>query len=129
MNSPELKRLQWKLYDKISGQFYAIMSNKEIDGAYVNGITIGKINVAKGLVGDTVVYGDLEFRFEGDYQTTGLNSITIKCCPGFNFVGKPSVDISELRTCIDMFLLKRNEWVEAERVKCIEECLEKYINA
>lgn len=123
-------RDQWRLYDKISGQFYAIMASKDIDGAYLNGVEYGKIKLPPNhTTGDVVVYGDLTFVFEGSFETTTVKIISIKCCPDFNFRNGPELDISELRARIRVFLYARANWIEAERIKCIEDCLEKYIKS
>lgn len=90
----------------------------------------GSVAVVSHPERDYLRFDELEIAFSGGYETTKVISVTLDCCPDTNilpYFGHNRFAYEVIRSRIDEELLKINHHVDAERVACIESCLDKLI--
>jgi len=123
-----------KLYTNVGYQIDSILvsSGSKVSGMRVNGQYIygskGSKNVVDNPERDYLRFDELEIAFAGSYKSTRPVSVVIDCCPDTNilpFLRNFPYELVKER--INEELLKQSNKVDAERVACIESCLNKLI--
>lgn len=130
MNDAELKKLYTNtghLIDSILVSPKTRITALRINGQYLHG-SKGSVSVEGHPERDYVRFDELEVAFEGGYKRTPPHSVTVDCCPDTNILPyMRSFPYEIVRELIDEELLRKNNKVDAERVACIETCLEKLL--